>query len=35
MKVTEEAMMKGDREAWGVVTEGTWAKLKDFLPGRS
>ncbi|GAA4138717.1 thiamine pyrophosphate-requiring protein [Actinomadura keratinilytica] len=34
VKNTMEALLKGDRDAWGIVGEGVRAKLREALPRR-
>lgn len=34
MRDTAEALMRGDSDAWGIVTKGVRTKTKEFLPHR-
>jgi pyruvate dehydrogenase (quinone) len=34
MKSTAEALLRGDPDAWAVVTRGTATKAQEFIPGR-
>jgi len=32
MKDAAESILKGDENAWGVITEGVKTKVQEFLP---